>query len=157
MLPSRDMLRAPHESRANPRLLRSLAAAALIFASACGSKEPAPAASPTAAPEPPTTSSNPEPTASSTPAEPPRPRKPFEVYSHCQDVVTIAFTEDPKAANVGKRTIAPSSAIEGARNADGNQTVWLFDNAGEPIAHVRVSRGMKKVEVGKSCRTLNSN
>src|SRR5687767_13349720 len=53
-------------------------------------------------------------------------------------------------------SIAPSSSIEGPRDAGGNQTVWLLDTAGEPIVKVQVTRGMKRVEIGRSCRTLDA-
>ncbi|MBX3199836.1 MAG: hypothetical protein KF850_20710 [Labilithrix sp.] len=121
---------------------------------ACADKEPA---TPVTAPAPAETT--PAAAPDETPSEPaaaPKPRKPFEVYNSCADVVIIAFAADPKAANVGKRTIAPSSAIEGIRNPDGNQTVWLFDANEEPLLKVEVTRGMKRVEIGKSCRTLDA-
>jgi hypothetical protein len=93
---------------------------------------------------------------SAEPPAPPRPRKPFEVFNGCADVATISFAEDAKAPNAGRKTIAPSSTIEGPRNADGNQTVWLLDEKGEPLVNVHVTRGMKRVEIGRSCRTLDA-
>lgn len=89
-------------------------------------------------------------------AEPVRRRKPFEVYNACTEVVTVVFGDDPKAANANKRTMAASSSAEGPRNADGNQTVWLLDTSGEGLVKVNVTRGMKRVEVGRSCRTLDA-
>jgi hypothetical protein len=142
---------------------RSLALTALAFVPlllvACGGKEAAPAAAPspgaTATAEAAATSA--EPTTQPEPApEPAKPRKPFEIYSACAEVVTVVFAEDPKAANAGKRTIAPSASIEGPRNPDGNQTVWLLDPSGEPLIKVNVTRGMKRVEIGRSCRTLDA-
>src|SRR5262245_50193448 len=125
--------------------LSRLAVCLVPLLAACGNKEPATPTPSEAVPsaasaEPPPSSAAPEPAA-------PR-RKPFEVYSSCTDVVTVVFAEDAKAPGAGKRTIAPSSAIEGARNADGNQTVWLLDAAGEPLVKVHVTRGMKRVEIG---------
>ena len=87
--------------------------------------------------------------------EPTKPRKPFEVYNACTDVATV-IVGDPKAPDAGKRTVAPSSSIELPRDADGNQTVWLLDSKGEPLIDVRVTRGMKRVEIGRSCRTLDA-
>ncbi|MBX3220388.1 MAG: hypothetical protein KF795_07720 [Labilithrix sp.] len=122
---------------------------------ACADKEPAtPAALPATTEAP--ASTPPDEPASAEPAAEPRKRKPFEVYNSCADVVTIAFAADPKAPGAGKRTLAPSSAIEGVRNADGNQTVWLLDTNEEPLLKVEVTRGMKRVEIGKSCRTLDA-
>ena len=136
---------------------RSLFFAALLsipLLVACGGKEPAPASPASAsAPEPATTSAEPP----AEPEQPPaKPRKPFEVYSACADVVTVVLAEDPKAANARKRTIAPSASVEGPRNPDGNQTVWLLDTSGEPLVKVNVTRGMKRVEIGRSCRTLDA-
>lgn len=121
----------------------------------CASAPP-PEPNATAAPAAPP-SAEPAPTSNAEAAAPPRkPRKPFEVYSTCADVVTVAFAEDPKSPKVDRRPIAPSATIEGPRNEDGNQTVWLLDDKGEPIAKVNVTRGMKRVEIGRSCRTLDA-
>jgi hypothetical protein len=85
-----------------------------------------------------------------------RQRKPFPIHSSCSDVVTIVFGEDPKAQGAGRRTVAPSSAIDGPRDADGKQTVWLLDDKGEPTVKVHITRGMKQLEIGRSCRTLDA-
>jgi hypothetical protein len=143
-------------------LASSAVSVCLLFSSlvACGNRaEPAspstpPGDSTTTATTTPASSSSPA--ASAEPAVEPKKRKPFEVYSACTDVATLVFGDDPKSAASGKRTIAPSSSIEGPRDANGNQTVWLLDNAGEPIVKVQVTRGMKRVEVGRSCRTLDA-
>lgn len=121
---------------------------------ACGGKEPAPAAPATSAPA---TSAPAEVVpAPETPAEPAKRRKPFEIHSACTEVVTVGLGDDPKAPIGGKRTLATSATIEGDRNADGDQTVWLYDGNGEPLVKVNVTRGMKRVEVGRSCRTLDA-
>jgi hypothetical protein len=132
-----------------------VAALVAVAVVGCGDKEPAKAPD-TSSTSTPSTSEPPSTASSTAAAEPAKPRKPFEIYSSCTDVVTVAFGADPKAANVGKRTIAPSSSIEGPRDADGNQVVWLLDTNSEPLIKVHVSRGMKKVEIGKSCRTLDA-
>jgi|GEM_PF-1665694 len=89
-------------------------------------------------------------------AAPARKRKPFEIHSSCSDVVTLVFAEDPKTAGASRRTIAPSSTLDGPRDEKGNQTVWLLDEKGEPLVKVHVTRGMKHLEVGRSCRTLDA-
>jgi hypothetical protein len=94
--------------------------------------------------------------AEAAPAEPAKPRKPFEIYNGCADVVTVAFGEESKGPDAGKRTIAPRSAIEAPRDAQGNQTVSLLDASGEALIKVNVTRGMKRVEIGRSCRTLDA-
>ena len=85
-----------------------------------------------------------------------RQRKPFPIHSSCTEVVTIVFGEDPKAQGAGRRTVAPNSAIDGPRDADGKQTVWLLDDKGEPTVKVHITRGMKQLEIGRSCRTLDA-
>lgn len=128
----------------------------LVFALlpvACGPTEPGPTRPTT---EMPPISSSATPVAPSAEAEPPRKRRPLEITSACSDVVTVLFADDPKTPNAGRRTIAPSASIDGPRDADGNQTVWLLDAAGEPLVKVRVTRGMKRVEIGRSCRTIDA-
>ena len=118
---------------------------------ACGNQAPPPAPPPPAAPF-----SHTAPLDSSAAEPEPVKRRPFEVSSACSDVVTVVFADDPKAPKAGRRTIAPSGSIEGPREPDGNQTVWLLDDKGEPLIKVHVTRGMKRVEVGKSCRTMDA-
>src|SRR5262249_7887950 len=91
---------------------------AALFMLACGNSERAAPTTPTASAQP----SAAAPAESS--AEPPRPQKPFQVYSNCADVVMVVFAQDPKLGNPGMRSIAPSSYIEGPRENDGTQTVW---------------------------------
>lgn len=138
---------------------RVLLCLAFVLA-ACGnspeSQTPSSAsASPAASAAPPTAASATT-TASAEPAEPPKKRKPFELYNACSDVATIVLGEDPKAADAGKRTVAPSGSLELPRDNDGNQTVHLLDAKGEPLVKVHVTRGMKRVEIGRSCRTLDA-
>ena len=87
---------------------------------------------------------------------PHRQRKPFPIHSSCSEVVTIVFGEDPKAQGAGRRTVAPNSAIDGPRDSEGKQTVWLLDDKGEPTVKVHITRGMKQLEIGRSCRTLDA-
>lgn len=142
----------------------SFYASVALFLVACGGKEPATPLTPD--PTTPSTTggttANPASSAEpedrgENPAGPsPRNRKPFEIHSSCTDVVTVVFAEDPKASGAGRRTIAASSSIDGPRDDKGNQTVWLLDDKGEPLVKVHVTRGMKRVEVGRSCRTLDA-
>ena len=83
-------------------------------------------------------------------------RKPFELHNACTEVVTVVFGEDPKRPDVYLIRLAPSSTGEGPRDDAGNQTVWLLDGTDEPLVKVRVTRGMKRVEVGRSCRTIDA-
>ena len=149
--------------RTSPLLL----AASLALVAACGNSSPEPAtpslsdpahaadpvAPGSAAPAAPAASADPA-AAGADPAH--RPRKPFPIHSSCTEVVTIAFGEDPKAATSGKRTVAPSASIDGPRDSGGKQTVWLLDEKGEPLVKVNITRGMKQLEIGRSCRTLDA-
>ncbi len=140
--------------------MRSRSTCLLFFSIAtlaCGSQktEPsAPTVATTTEPAAPSASAEP-PTEPAEPAEPPKKRKPFEVYSACTDVATVVFGEDANNER-GKKTIAPSSSIEGPRDPNGNQVVWLLDTKGEPLVKVTVTKGMKRVEIGRSCRTLDA-
>lgn len=128
---------------------------AASLALACGGKEPvSPVTPPASAEAPPATAAAPE--APAEPAPEPKKRKPFDVHNGCADAVTVVFAEDPTAKGADKRVMAPSATIEGPRNADGNQTVWLLDANGESLVKVNVTRGMKRVEIGRSCRTLDA-
>lgn len=89
-------------------------------------------------------------------ALPPRKHRPLEIHNACSDVVTVAFGDDPSAPGVGKRTIAAATSIDGSRDEAGNAVVWLLDDNGAPLVKVNVTRGMKRVEVGKSCRSLDA-
>lgn len=102
----------------------------------------------------PAASAEPEAASGGEPAR--RQRKPFPIHSSCSEVVTIAFGEDPKVQDAGKRTVAPNSSIDGPRDAEGKQTVWLLDDKGEPLVKVNITRGMKTLEIGRSCRTLDA-
>ena len=142
--------------------MRSLSTCLLFFSiAACGSSKTEPTAPTAGSSEPaststPTASASATPTASAEPPEdPPKKRKPFEIYNACTDVVTIVFGEEAKNDR-GRKTIAPSSSVEGPRDPNGNQVVWLLDPKGEPIVKVTVTKGMKRVEVGRSCRTLDA-
>jgi hypothetical protein len=153
---------------AAPFILIALIAVA-AGASACGSKpepmtpslsDPAHAADPAAAGSAAMPAASADPEAASGAAgnddRPHRQRKPFPIHSSCSDVVTIVFGEDPKAQGAGRRTVAPNSAIDGPRDSEGKQTVWLLDDKGEPTVKVHITRGMKQLEIGRSCRTLDA-
>ncbi len=140
----------------SPRLFLCLA----FVLAACGNRpepstpSPADASSAAASVEPPASAAPAATSAES--AEPPKKRKPFELYNACTDVATIVLGEDPKATDAAKRTVAPAGSLELPRDADGNQTVHLLDAKGEPLVKVHVTRGMKRVEIGRSCRTLDA-
>jgi len=112
-------------------------------------------ADPGAAAAPSAASSEPAAPASAEPA-PPRKKRPLSIHSSCPKVATVVFGDDPKAPDAGKRTIAPNSSIEGPRDDAGKVTVWLLDDSGAPVIKVHVTRGIKEVEIGRSCSTLDA-
>lgn len=122
-----------------------------LVLAACGNRaepaSPAPATSEAPAPEP---------VATEAPATEPPPvvrRKPFELRSTCAEVTRVVIGDDPKGEG---RTLAPFSSVDVPRSASGQDTVWLLDDKGEPLVKVTVTRGMKRVEIGRSCRTLDA-
>jgi hypothetical protein len=133
--------------------------AAFVLLCACGNKpDTAPPTTPTT-PDPASTgasASAPDPDVVGDNPAKPRARKPFPIHSSCPEIVTIVFGEDPKAQGAGRRTVASNSSIDGPRDAEGKQTVSLLDDKGEPIAKVHINRGMKQLEIGRSCRTLDA-
>lgn len=134
----------------------ALLAPTLAFLLACGNAAP-PSTTPT-----PTTSAPASPASSPAPAatEPPSAAKPhrlLEIQNQCAEVVRVVFGEDPKALESGQRQIAGDSLINDApRDAEGKVTVWLLDAKGEPLVKVHVTRGMKRVQIGRSCRSLDA-
>jgi hypothetical protein len=132
-----------------------------VLVAACGNSAapttPTTASSATPS-EPATSVASAEPPASASPSEPEpqRKKRPLEIKNACHSVVTVVFGEDPKAETSGKRTIAGDTSIDGPRDAEGKMTVHLLDEKSEKVATVHVTRGMKKVEIGASCRTLDA-
>lgn len=142
-------------------MVRSALLVLLLQLVACGGKgaisEPQSPSSPSPS-EPTTNAADADAQGAAAEAEPApeRKRKPFEIHSGCAEVVTLVFGDDPKAADAVKQPMAPRSTLQGQRDKDGNQTVWLLDDNGEPLIKVNVTRGMKRVEIGRSCRTLDA-
>jgi hypothetical protein len=146
-----------------PSTLAPLVAALACFACGGGSSAPPPSAGApaTSAASAASSAGSSAPTATAAaPAEPPAQthaqKKPLEIYNGCREVVTVVFAEDPAEAGAPKRTIAGFASSEGARRADGTQTVWLVDDQGKGLIKVHVTRPMKRVEIGASCRTLDA-
>ena len=135
------------------------AAAALVaLAAACGGSQAAPVAPAPAA------SVSPEPAApESCGGEPcvgkeeqqtgvrPRERPPIDIKNECGDVVGLSFGAEAHNATM-RLGVGGSDKI--ARDPDGGLSVWLVDEKGFGLAHVAVTKRMKQVEVGRSCRTL---
>lgn len=134
---------------------RLLALGLLLLTSACGKSDPppvSPASTSASVPEAPAPVASAEPAAVSAAA-----KRPLEVHNGCQDVATVVFGADPKAASASRRTIAAGATIADApRTNDGTQTVFLLDASGASLVEVHVTKQMKRIEVGRSCRTLDA-
>jgi hypothetical protein len=126
----------------------------LALATACGgTPPPAPAASP----PPPSANAPPAETAAPAQPEPPpsRPLPDVQILNLCHDVALLAYGTPPnmKEDALGR---FPGDGGEGKapRERDGTLQVTLVDAKGSVLAEVQVTRRMKKVEIGRSCRTL---
>ena len=134
--------------------------ASVLVVVACGgdSATSAPPQTPATASPP----APPEPAASTAPsdaapAQTGAQKRPLELQSFCLSPTTIYVGPDPKAGGTGKREVAAQGTLSPIeRRADGTQTVWLLDEAGAPLIKVDINSGMRKIEIGKSCRTLDA-
>ena len=81
---------------------------------------------------------------------------PVAVHTECPAGSPIYLGETPNGVTGSFLTLRGGSTSHLARDPQGNLTVWLVDDKGFGLAHVRVTRKMKRVEIGKSCLTLHS-
>ena len=80
-----------------------------------------------------------------------------DVLVRCISEIRYVFGDDPKSDKADRRRIAPNSEDQGPRDGEGKATVNLVDaTKNETLATVHVTRGMKQVEIGRSCRTLDA-
>ncbi len=144
--------------RSRSLLGAALAPAVSLVLIACGGA--APDAPPPVAPSSPApaAAAPPAPAASDEERAPTHAQKrPLEITSQCDRAVAYFVGDDPKAGPAdGKRTVDPLAVLPVERRRDGTQTVWLLDEKSEPLIKVSITRGMKKIEVGRSCRTLDA-
>jgi hypothetical protein len=84
----------------------------------------------------------------------PAAKRPLDILSECADVVHIVYGDDPKGT--ARSSIAQGGTIEAPRRPDGTQVVNLLDDHDEPIAKVTITKHMKHVVVGRSCRTMDA-
>jgi hypothetical protein len=81
---------------------------------------------------------------------------PVDVHTECPTGSPIYLGETPNGVTGTFLTLRGGSTSHLARDAEGNLTVWLVDDKGFGLAHVRVTRKMKRVEIGRSCQTLHA-
>jgi hypothetical protein len=105
------------------------------------------------APAPTTTSTSDTPSAHDTTITPIT----VDVHNDCTDSVPLFFGEKPKFGNGTKTSISSNTTTTVPRNSDGTLTIWIIDDQENGLASVHVTKRMKKVEIGRSCRTLDAN
>ena len=119
---------------------------ALALVAACGSP-----------PAPTTLTPTPTPTPAPTPTPTPTPLRelpPVEVQNLCQEVAVLAYGEPPNLKPESLDRFVGGGNGSAARGRDGTLPVTLVDDKGNALSKVHVSRRMKKLEIGRSCRTL---
>jgi hypothetical protein len=124
-----------------------------FLAAACGSTPPPPPQPPDTTPPAPPASVASAP-ASAEPEPPPsRPLPDVDILNQCHDVAYLAYGEPPNMKDLG-RFVGDGGEGRAPRERDGTLAVSLVDDKGQVFAKVVVTRRMKKLEIGRSCRTL---
>jgi hypothetical protein len=72
----------------------------------------------------------------------------------CHDVALLAYGEPPNFKTESLGRFMSEASGSAPRERDGTLTVTLVDDKGNVLAKVTVTRHMKKLEIGRSCRTL---
>lgn len=100
----------------------------------------------------------PTPSASATPSPTEDTMTPttIEVHNDCSDSVPIFVGEQPKFGSGTKTSMSGNSTTTYPRNGDGTVTIWIIDDHENGLASVHVTKRMKHVEIGRSCRTLDA-
>jgi hypothetical protein len=140
-------MRADPEVRRFARVFFTLALV-LGLVPACGSDK-----APSGGPRGPKTEDSPRPRDDG----PVRPVSPsIELVNACATSVPIYLGETPNGTTGSHVELRGGGTSHLARSPDGTLTVWIEDDKGFGLAHVKVTRRMSKVEVGASCRTLHA-
>jgi hypothetical protein len=88
------------------------------------------------------------------------PRKPVspsvELVNTCAKSVPIYLGETPNGTTGSHVELRGGGTSHLARDPDGTLTVWIEDDKGFGLAHVKVTKRMRKVEIGASCGTLHA-
>ena len=80
----------------------------------------------------------------------------IEVHNDCSDSVPIFIGDTPKFGNGTKTSMSGNSTTSYPRNGDGTLTLWIIDDHENGLASVHITKRMKRVEIGRSCRTLDA-
>jgi len=81
----------------------------------------------------------------------------IDVHNDCTDSVPLFLGDKPKFGSGTKTSVSSNSTTTFPRNNDGTLTVWIIDEQENGLASVHVTKRMKKIEIGRSCRTLDAN
>lgn len=81
----------------------------------------------------------------------------IDVHNDCTDSVPLFLGDKPKFGSGTKTSVSSNSTTTFPRNSDGTLTVWIIDEQENGLASVHVTKRMKKIEIGRSCRTLDAN
>lgn len=81
----------------------------------------------------------------------------IEIHSDCTDSVPLFLGDKPKFGSGTKTSISANTTTSFPRDSDGTLTIWIIDDQENGLASVHVTKRMKKVSIGRSCRTLDAN
>jgi len=81
----------------------------------------------------------------------------IEIHNDCSDTVPLFLGEKPKFGSGTKTSIGSNTTASFPRGSDGTVTVWIIDEQENGLANVHVTKRMKKIDIGRSCRTLDAN
>jgi hypothetical protein len=80
----------------------------------------------------------------------------IDIHNDCTDSVPLFLGDKPKFGSGTKTSVSSNSTTSFPRNSDGTLTVWIIDDQENGLASVHVTKRMKKIEIGRSCRTLDA-
>ncbi|MEO7111468.1 MAG: hypothetical protein ABI183_13600, partial [Polyangiaceae bacterium] len=80
----------------------------------------------------------------------------IDVHSDCTDSVPLFLGDKPKFGSGTKTSVSSNSTTSFPRDSDGTLTIWIIDDQENGLASVHITKRMKKVEIGRSCRTLDA-
>lgn len=151
------------------RLSSLLVIASVLALGACAPKEddgtfqpttpqPMGPSTPYTADDPPANAATAVPTPVSTPNDENQTATPttVEVHNDCTDAVPIFIGDKPKFGSGTKTALGADTTTSVPRNGDGTVTIWIIDQNENGLASVHVTKRMKRVEIGRSCRTLDA-
>ncbi|MDB4995254.1 MAG: uncharacterized protein JWM74_2686 [Myxococcaceae bacterium] len=122
--------------------MRTLALLLLVLVPACGGESPPPKTEEATRPQ------------GDGPAKPVSPS--VEVINTCATAVHAYVGETPNGTTGSHMELRGGGTSHLARDPDGTLTFWIEDDKGFGLAHVKVTRRMRKVEIGASCGTLHA-